>query len=220
MKAAKVSLAIAAASALVGMAFLIRDRQRASDHLAGSSTPSKPRSSTGFAPVASQKSDAPSLEQGEAKRYRPEPVSEDVRLKVDALVHRLKDLPDEGKMRDPELIALMDRFSELLDAVAENPRLEKAMTSLMGTKGIDLSNPGSKPQERPGVQIPFSRFDDPVGRSWLEAVVSDDEKRVEDWIVNQFDGASFEFALDPDLKKTSKGITVTAPSAGSKEAED
>jgi hypothetical protein len=49
----------------------------------------------------------------------------------------------------------------------------------------------------------------PLGRSWLEAVLSDDPKRSQDWMINRLEGASFEFTMDPTLDTSSEGVRVT-----------
>lgn len=219
MKVAKISLAIAATTALVGIPIFLSDRLDAPDKSVHSTSSSKSPSAGGFAPESARKSKLDSGTADAVKRYRPAPVSEDVRLKVDALIRRLNNLSDEEKMRDPEFSKLMQRFIELVESLDENSRLDKAITGLMSAKGIGLTNSDKNQGMPSGVQTPLGHLEDPVGRSWLEAVVSNDRDRVEDWMVNRFDGAAFEFAFDPSLERTSEGVALIPPVA-SKEAQE
>ena len=46
------------------------------------------------------------------------------------------------------------------------------------------------------------------GRAWLEAAVSNDPQRIQDWVLNTLDGAVFELAFDPSLGRTSGGVSI------------
>ena len=58
------------------------------------------------------------------------------------------------------------------------------------------------------LRMDFELLDDARGRAWLEAAVSNEPQRIEDWILNTMDDAIFEFAFDPDLERTSNGVSL------------
>ena len=45
--------------------------------------------------------------------------------------------------------------------------------------------------------------------------MSMDAERMEAWIINRFNGSTFEFAVDPTLETSSEGITLTPDTADS-----
>ncbi|WP_395740970.1 hypothetical protein [Prosthecobacter sp.] len=61
------------------------------------------------------------------------------------------------------------------------------------------------------LRIDFDIFDGARGRAMLEAAVANDPKLMRDWFLNTLDGAIFEFAFDPDLERSSTGVSLQAP---------
>jgi hypothetical protein len=128
-------------------------------------------------------------------------VPEDVRLKVDAIIRRHQGMTKEELAKDPEFSELSQRFFAALGTPEAKARLEKVIEELKQTKGTEHGQ----------LQVNFSAddsMDSPLGRSWLEAVVSDDPKSAQDWLINKLAGASFEFSADPTLDTSSEGVRV------------
>ena len=68
--------------------------------------------------------------------------------------------------------------------------------------------PPVKGSQQGTLKMDFDTLDDAHGRAWLEAAVSDDPQRIEDWVLNTLDDAIFEFAFDPEMERTSNGVSL------------
>ncbi len=130
--------------------------------------------------------------------YRPRGVSLHVRQSVDHILKRHAGLSKEQLKKSAELNKLMDRFIAVLGTPEMLMKIEQRSAAMPPVKG---SQQGT-------LRMDFERLDDAHGRAWLEAAVSEDPQRIEDWILNTLDGAIFEFAFDPDLEQTSNGVSL------------
>lgn len=102
----------------------------------------------------------------------------------------------EEKKHDAELNRLMDHFTTVISSPAVATQVTERITTLRarGKKGT--------------VTMDYDMLENPTGRAWLEAVVSNDEQLMEAWVLNTLDGAIFEFAFDPSLERTSNGVIL------------
>ncbi|HRH99041.1 MAG TPA: hypothetical protein PLB55_24080, partial [Prosthecobacter sp.] len=100
--------------------------------------------------------------------------------------------------RSPELNKLMNRFINVINSPGMQVKLEQRIAAMPPVKGAQQGM----------LRMDFEMLDDAHGRAWLEAAVSDDPQRIEDWILNTLDDAIFEFAFDPDLERTSNGVSL------------
>lgn len=139
-------------------------------------------------PVARGSSDT------EKRRYRPAPVTREVTQTVEAIIRRHQGMTKPELQKSAELNKLMDRFIAVMGAPEMQAKLEQRVAAL--------------PAEHGTVTMDFELLDDAHGRAWLEAAVSNDPQRIEDWLLNTLDGAIFEFAFDPTLERTSNGVSL------------
>lgn len=140
----------------------------------------------------------PLEEEGQPKHYRPKPVSEAVRRKVDDFIRRHKDATPEQLMKSEEMVSISERFGRMMDTPEFQTEVEKRMEAIVATRG-----------KAPGMlSIGSGKLDEPEGRAWLEAMFSEDADMLKEYILNKLDGAVFEFAFDPSLKTTESGVTV------------
>lgn len=130
------------------------------------------------------------------RHYRPAPVSAKTRQTVDAILKRHAGMSAAQLKKSKELNQLMDRFIAVLSAPEFQSRFEERIAALPA-KG-----------ERGMVTMNFNLLDDAKSRAWLEAAVSEDEELMQEWVLNTLDDAIFEFAFDPDLERTSNGVSV------------
>ncbi|WP_395745144.1 RNA polymerase sigma factor [Prosthecobacter sp.] len=132
--------------------------------------------------------------------YRPPAVSPQVQQKVDAMLKRFAGMKKGQAQESEELNALLDR---VISATTNDPEfseeMEKRASALPRTDTKKL------------LRIDFDIFDGARGRAMLEAAVSNDPKLMRDWFLNTLDGAIFEFAFDPNLERTSNGVSLEAP---------
>lgn len=134
----------------------------------------------------------------EPKRFRPAPVSAIDEQKVEAIIRRHKGMTKEQLSQSAELNQLLNRFIAVMENSETNTKIEDALELLQATK----------PGKNGMIRMDFQFLDDPHGRAWLEAAVSNDPQRIRDWVLNTLDGAVFEFALEPSLERTSGGVSV------------
>lgn len=130
------------------------------------------------------------------RHYRPAPVSAKTRQTVDAILKRHAGMSAAQLKKSKELNQLMDRFIAVMSAPDFQSRFEERIAALPA-KG-----------ERGMVTMNFNLLDDAKSRAWLEAAVSEDEELMQEWVLNTLDDAIFEFAFDPDLERTSNGVSV------------
>jgi len=130
--------------------------------------------------------------------YRPAPATRQVQQAVDDIIRRHKGLTKEQLQRIPELNKLMDRFIAVMNMPGMQEEINQRLAAI----------PPVKRSQHGTVRMDFEMLDDAHGRAWLEAAVSEDPQLIEDWILNTLDGAIFEFAFDPDLERTSNGVSV------------
>ncbi|MCB1210866.1 MAG: RNA polymerase sigma factor [Verrucomicrobiales bacterium] len=130
------------------------------------------------------------------RRYRPAPVTGQVRQTVEAILRRHNGMTKQQLQRSPELNQLMNRFINVINTPEMQAKLEQRIAAIPPLQG---SQQGT-------LRMDFDMLDDAHGRAWLEAAVSDDPQRIEDWILNTLDDAIFEFAFDPALERSSNGV--------------
>ncbi|WP_395751964.1 hypothetical protein [Prosthecobacter sp.] len=137
------------------------------------------------------------------KHYRPKPVSEAVRRKVDDIIRRYKDVAPEEAVKSQEMADMMKRFGQMMERPEFQSEMEKRMEAIKAAKGAEHGT----------LMIGTGKLDDPESRAWLEAVFSDDADLLMDYILNKMDGAIFEFAFDPSLENAGNGVTVKSAPA-------
>lgn len=238
MNATKIFIAAAAATALIGIPVFLYHRQADEPVKPAAAKPaSKAPAASGFARPGNTKTSGAATA---PKLFRPKPVTEEVRRKVDALLQRCGGMSVQEMMKDPEMRKVLENFSRLLDTAEESSsRGEHALTGLLAVKGVklpDLKTAGDQPESenppasaaRPqgqvsgpqridlGLTMNFGSLEEPLGRSMLEASLSNDPKLAQDWMVNLLEGATFEFAMDPTLDRTSEGVTFQKSNAAPK----
>jgi hypothetical protein len=153
-------------------------------------------------PVAQGKSVAKAESTSDTRHYRPAPVTRQVGQMVDAILRRHKGMSKQQLQRSPELNMLMNRFITVMNTPEMQAKLEHRIAAI----------PPVKSSQQGTLRMEFDMLDDAHGRAWLEAAVSDDTQRIEDWILNTLDDAIFEFAFDPEMERTSNGVSVKSGS--------
>ncbi|RBP46015.1 RNA polymerase sigma factor (sigma-70 family) [Roseimicrobium gellanilyticum] len=217
MNIAKASLAVVVATAVIAVPVLLQDRKDTSDKPVVAKSPSKSPSAEGFLPASSINSKMTGKNASAEKHYRPEPVTEEVSLRIDALVARMKGMSEQEMMQDPEILELMENFMRLIESdMASGSRLEQALTDFMASKGVQKHDPERNGPPGFSMDMGLRAPDGPLARSWMEATLSNDPKRVHDWVLNRIEGATFEFSVDPSLDSSSEGVSVLKPQAAPK----
>ncbi len=142
-----------------------------------------------------QTTETTSVDSG-TKHYRPPLAPIQIQRAVDDILRRLAGMSPEEKKHDAELNRLMDHFTTVISSPAVATQVTERITTLRarGKKGT--------------VTMDYDMLENPTGRAWLEAVVSNDEQLMEAWVLNTLDGAIFEFAFDPSLERTSNGVIL------------
>jgi hypothetical protein len=160
---------------------------------------------TAFFWLDSQRSSEPSVNpptvsesESVPRRYRPDPVSREAKESVDDILRRHRGMSKEELQRSPELNKFMNRFIAVLNTPELAAKIEERIAAL----------PPGKAGEQGMIRMDLDMLDDARGRAWLEAAVSEDSQRMEDWVLNTLDGAIFEFALDPEMERTSEGVSL------------
>lgn len=159
----------------------------------GVQTESSP-AATRMQPANQAKPAAKGSSDTEKRHYRPAPVTREVTQTVEAIIRRHQGMTKPELQKSAELNKLMDRFIAVMGAPEMQAKLEQRVAAL--------------PAEHGTVKMDFELLDDAHGRAWLEAAVSDESQRIEDWLLNTLDGAIFEFAFDPNLERTSNGVSL------------
>lgn len=131
------------------------------------------------------------------RHYRPAAVSPQVQQKVEGIIRRHRGMTMDQLMRSAELLALMEQMNKMMEKL-DLTKLEQAIADLQQVTGVEHGQ----------MNVAFDVLDDAKSRAWLEAAVSGDAELMEAWLVNRFEGAIFEFAIDPSLEKTSEGVTI------------
>jgi hypothetical protein len=130
--------------------------------------------------------------------YRPAPVSLQVQQKVDDIIRRYRGVTKEELQGNAELRKFMGRFIDVMNTPGTQEKMNKRIVAMPPVKGAQGGT----------LRMDFDMLDDAHGRAWLEAAVSNDPQRIEDWILNTLDDAIFEFAFDPGMEKTSNGVSL------------
>ncbi len=125
-------------------------------------------------------------------------MTRQVQLIVDDYIRRHKGMTKQQLQRSPELNKLMNRYINVMNTPEMQAKLEQRIAAIPPVKG----------SQQGMLRMDFDMLDDAHGRAWLEAAVSDDPQRIEDWILNTLDDAIFEFAFDPELERTSNGVSL------------
>lgn len=187
--AAKVLLA-AAAVAVISIPWVL--------HRSPAALPKKAKVQVMAPPASSAASSAKHGAGAEKRHYRPAPVTRQVRQTVEDILRRHRGMTKGQLQRSAELNKLMDRFIAVMGTPEMQVKMEQRIAALPRVPGA----------EHGMLRMDFDMLDDAHGRAWLEAAVSDDPQRIEDWILNTLDDAIFEFAFDPDLERTSNGVSL------------
>lgn len=187
--AAKVLLA-AAAVAVISIPWVL--------HRSPAALPKKAEVQVMAPPASSAASSATHGAGAEKRLYRPAPVTRQVRQTVEDILRRHRGMTKGQLQRSAELNKLMDRFIAVMGTPEMQVKMEQRIAALPRVPGA----------EHGMLRMDFDMLDDAHGRAWLEAAVSDDPQRIEDWILNTLDDAIFEFAFDPDLERTSNGVSL------------
>lgn len=128
------------------------------------------------------------------------PVSAAVRAKADSLIRQYRGHVPKDLTQAPELAAVFANMSSLMKRIsAEDQRRLEA--TVEATKNVIGSKHGS-------ISFAMDDMDSPATRALLEAVISDEPRRLADYMIRVLDGANFEYAFDPDLTKTSDGVSI------------
>lgn len=152
-------------------------------------------------PILKQTGSAKNDGDDQPRHYRPAPVTREVRVKADNLLRRVKNLSLKELQTDPELSQLLERFTSFINTPEMQEKTAQRQAAI-------LRKQGSKPEL---MRMDDSLNDSPEGRAFVEALVSDEPERMEEYMLNKLDGAVFEFAFDPDLKRSSTGVSFQAP---------
>lgn len=180
-----------AAVALVSIPMLIQRSPHAK--------PKTPRTQVKAKPVSSKTSTSKTADAGDTRRhYRPAPVTAQTRQIVDGIIRRHTGMSKAELQKSAELNKLMDRFIAVMNKPEILEKVEQRMAALPRRPGA----------EQGLLRMDFEMVDDAHGRAWLEAAVSNDQQRIEDWLLNTLDDAVFEFAFNPDLERTTNGVSV------------
>lgn len=177
--------------------------------------PAPPTMAATATPNVAARRQAPSLPAVAVQTSPRTPVSPAVQAKVDGILRRHAGMSVAQLTTSEEFLTLVERFNKILERPETQRRVEEAMTDLQNVSGVQHGM----------LKMDFDALDHGGGRAWLEAVVSDDEQLMEDWIIKRLSGATFELALDPHLPKTSDGVsftpsTVPGPKPTSSKEED
>lgn len=148
-------------------------------------------------PASSKAKDENAEPGADRRHYRPTRVTGQARQTVDAILRRHKGMTKQQLQRSAELNKLMNRFITVMNTPEMQAKLEQRIAAIP-VKG---SQQGT-------LKMDFDTLDDARGTAWLEAAVSDDTQRIEDWILNTLDDAIFEFAFDPETERTSNGVSL------------
>jgi hypothetical protein len=148
--------------------------------------------------ISPTKEDASRTEVEEPRHYRPKPVTAAVRRKVDDFIRRFKDASPEELNKSGELAPFMERFGRMMETPEFLSEMEKRMDAIKAASG----------KEHGILTIGTGKLDEPESRAWLEAMFSDDEDLLQEYILNKLDGAIFEFAFDPTLENAGNGVKV------------
>lgn len=159
--------------------------------------------------ASKEASDAKNASDDSKRHYRPATVSRQVRQTVEDIIRRHKGMTKAELMKSAELNQLMNRFI----AVIEKPEAESKLMQRLAAMPKQLGEGGM-------LRMDFELLEDAHGRAWLEAAVSNDDQLIEDWILNTLDDAIFEFAFDPELERTSNGVSLQSSPSQSKPAAD
>ena len=162
-------------------------------------SPSPPTAPAKSLPQVQTAVAAPAQPAAGARHYRPAPVPAKTRQTVDAILKRHAGMSAAQLKKSAELNQLMDRFITVIGAPEFQERIEERLAA-MPIKGKNRI-----------LRMDFDMLDDAKGRAWLEAAVSGDEELMQDWVLNTLDDAIFEFAFDPDLERTSNGVSLQSP---------
>ena len=197
MKMTHVILAVAVAS-LVAVAPLFLPQQP-QNQASAAQKPSSPMPSAGR---PSREAKTTPQAARETRRFRPVAASQDVRAKVEAIIRHCRGMSLAELKTDSEIKALGVQFVKLINEPRIKQRVDATIKLLKETQP-DGARHGD-------LQMDFEKSDEPfndeLGRAWLEAILSDNPDRVGDWVVNRLQGAAFEFALEPDMDRSSEGV--------------
>lgn len=184
------TLIVIAAVVAIGMPFMLQRPP--------ASLPKKQTAQVKAQPASSKANDEVTETGAVRRHYRPTPVTRQVQLLVDDYIRRHKGMTKEQLQRSPELNKLMNRYINAMNTPEMQAKLEQRIAAIPPVKGAQQGT----------LRMDFEMLDDAHGRAWLEAAVSDDPQRIEDWILNTLDDAIFEFAFDPELERTSNGVSL------------
>jgi RNA polymerase sigma factor (sigma-70 family) len=206
MSLAKITVSTVVVAGLIAIPFVLHQR--------GQQT-AKPAKAIAPPPTIATVFNTPSAVSAKAtsstpRHYRPPPVTEAVRLKIDAIIRRQQRMSQDERARDSELQQVIVKFfaTAQLDSPEMKRKVDDAGEALMATKSLEHGT----------INMHFGSVDSPEFRTWLEAALSDDTQRAQDWILSRLQGAAFEFSVNPTMERTSDGVKVQPAETGIKGA--
>jgi hypothetical protein len=202
MNITKATLTVAAAAALIAPPLLFLRK--------GDTFSSKPKASASVKVPGAPAAKTPerrNVRPAAIVRHEPSPVPESVRLKVDAILSRHQGLSKAEVLRTEEMQRIIDLFFNKVDLGGPDMqrRAERSREALYDAKG--------QPPGTGAFVFHTGEPDSPEFREWLEAAVSDDPQRAQDWILRRLEGAAFEFSLDPSRERSTDGVSLRPPPA-------
>jgi hypothetical protein len=203
MKTSKIALATLAVAAALTPPLLLLHKAGVSPQPAQAVQPVKSSLPT---PTASQpKKNKATNAAPPAHLYQPPPVSAEVSRKVDALIRHCRGMTREQLVQDEEINRLMEALARRADLNSPEMRskMDEMVKNLQAVTGIQHGT----------VQMDLGEPDSPEFRALLEAIYSEDPQRAQDWFLQRVAGATFEFSVNPNLERTSDGVSLAcAPS--------
>lgn len=190
----KVLIAATTAAAAIGLPQILKHRPATPPALHATTARKPARATTAAASDKKPPAAVP-------HHYRPTAVSAQVQQKVEGILRRHQGMTKEQLKKSRELNLLMERFIAVIGAPEIQEQVMDRISALPIGGGQGM------------VMMELDTLDDAKGRAWLEAAVADDEKLLQDWVLNTLDGAIFEFALEPGIQRSSNGVSVHAAPA-------
>jgi RNA polymerase sigma factor (sigma-70 family) len=199
MNVTKVMLTTVAAATLIGVPLMLLNQGSSNAQSKPKAAP--PTKATALLHTSQAQSKIANTKTGEPAHDRPSPVSDSVRREVEGFIQRHEGMSWEQMAHSAEFQELNKRFLRLVNTPETLRRIEGAAVTIATLKheGRDGAIQLGPTAENLG---------SPVFTSWVEAVVSNDPERAQDWVLNRLHGAAFEFGFDPTLERTSDGVRV------------
>jgi hypothetical protein len=130
-------------------------------------------------------------------------ASAEIQQRAEALIRRLKRMPRDEVMNEPDVKRIHERVADLLNDPAIQKRIADRLETLKAVTGVKHGS----------IELGDGQIDTPFARAMIEAALANDAQRIEQAILRQLDGATFEFGFDPSMRESSGGVRVTPSSA-------